>query len=239
MDFSQLTRDPGKVLGDLKTVGDMVITTSGCRIYTPARFITRGLGEIGSNTRVFGFFGIVIGDHYAVLNANTMIGTRPSSISVVTIGEMDYYEFSYDPGSTLIANRNTVMQDTLVYYIFNELVAKAYIPWFANIEDLSKIFVTSGRYAGANILDSNVVIEMMIAQIVRQADDKTKLYRTVVKDVRKAPRRSYSIVPLRSPIYGANNTTARIMGSHFDDSLMTAINNPSDKLEPIERLLKN
>lgn len=239
MDISGLKRDRTAVMKDLKTAGDVVVTQSGCVIHTPARFVTRGLGDIGANTQAFGFFAIIKDDRYAVLNASTMIATRPSSISIVDVNGMDYYEYTYDPGATVIANRNTVMQDTVVYYIFNELLAKGYVPWYANIEDLCKIYVTAGRYAGANILDSNVVIEMVVSQIVRQASDKTQLYRTQIKDIRNAPPSQYTTVPLRSPIYGANNTTARFMGARFDDSLMTALVNPSDRIEPIEALLKN
>lgn len=239
MDVSQLKRDRSVVLKDWKQMGDAVVTTSGCKIYAPSRFISRGLGEIGANTRIFGFFGIVIDDRYAVLNANTMISTRPSSTSVVQIDGTDYYEFNYEPGATVIANRNTVMQDTLVYYISDELIAKAKIPWYASFEDIAKIFVTANRYAGAGIIDSNVVIEMIVSQIVRVAEEKTNLYRAIVKDIRNAPRDQYAIVPLRSPIYGATNTASRLIGSHFDSSLMTSINNPSEKVEPVEALLRH
>jgi hypothetical protein len=47
-----------------------------------------------------------------------------------------------------------------------------------------------------------------------------------------------TFIPFRSPIYGATNTTAKLIGAYFDDSINSALVNPSEKVEGVESLLR-
>lgn len=239
MDVSKLTRDPAAVLAAIKKAGDASIATKPLKVYAPARYIHKGLGEVGANTRIFGFFAIVLDDKYAVFSAMTVVPSQPDSTSIVQIEGEDYYEYSYEAGSKFISNRNAVMVDTVVYFVFDMMIGRAKIPWFANIADIAKIFITASEHAGASIYDSNVVIEMILSQLVRLKKDKTIFFRTTGKDINSPSRDEFAIVPLRSPLYGSTNTTSAIIGAYYDDSLMTAISNPSERVEPIEKLLNS
>lgn len=239
MDVSSLKRDAASVMKAIQETDGSYISKKDMKVYAPTRYITKGLGEVGATTRIFGFFAVVVDDVYMVVNANALMVSDPDSTTVVDIDGVDYYEYSYSAGSKLVANRDLVMVDTIVYYIFDMFIGRAKIPWFANIKDIAKLFITAKKYAGASIYDSNVVVEMILSQLVRVRSDKSKFYRLTGKSVNDPNPNDYDIVPLRSPLYGSTNTTSALIGANYETSLTTAINNPSETVEPLEKLLIN
>lgn len=239
MDVSKLTRDRDAIRNGLKAQGDAYVVAKPTTVHFPVRYVSRGMGEVGEITRICGFFCIIQDDRYSVLSHLAPVRTDPDSKSVVTIDGTDYYKFDYEVGSKLIYDVNTIQVNTLVYPIFNELIARAVIPWYATPADEAKVFITAARAAGARIVDDNAIIEMMIAMGTRQPKDKSLFYRHIAKDLNDPKLKDYSRVPLRSPIYGANNATALLIGARFDDSITTALNNPTENIERVEQLLRS
>lgn len=76
---------------------------------------------------------------------------------------------------------------------------------------------------------------MLLSVIARNPDDLNQFFRQVTtgKDLERV-----KFIQLRSSTHGANNTTARLLGSHFSDNLTSALVNPSDREENIERILR-
>lgn len=239
MDIKGLKRDSKKVLEDWVTQRDnRIITKGGCKLYIPVRFTEHGLAFVGAETQCLGLCAIVIEKNYAVLSINGMISIDPSSTRIIDIGEDKYYEFEFDKGSTVITNTNIIRQDTLLYSIYNEVVAKGRIPWYLSYEDVGKIFTTAKYHGGVTLAANNAIFEMIVATMSRQQKDRTKYYRHGVDNLEHQIVNPPAFIPFRSPIYGATNTTAKMIGAYFDDSITSALTSPSEKVEGVEALLR-
>lgn len=237
MDLKSLTRDASKVHAHLKELDDgSVVTTKGCKIYIPARWRDKELAVLGNETYILGIFMITVGDsHYAVNIVNAMMRIEPSSINTVLIDQSEYLEFVFEPGEVVFPTTELVRSDKLLYYIFDEIVAKGKIPVYLNYLDLGRLFDSAEKHAGVRLASTPTVLHMVLSMIARDPADPNRYFRQVTngKDFEKVV-----FIPLRSSTHGANNTTARLMGSHFSDNLTSALVNPSEREENIEHILR-
>lgn len=241
MNIASLTRDASVVLADLTYVGTDVMTKSGCRIYVPTRFDTKELSKIGSEIWVVGVYAIVIGNNYAVMSALAMMRITPRSLNIIKINGEEYYEFVFGAGDVVISNAGALVKSgNLVYRVYDEIVAKGHVPWYLDYEDMGKLFVTSEYHGGMRLAATNATLEMIVAAISRSKNDKTIYYRhDAIPLIEKggSPYRP-TFIALRNIVYGATNTTARLMGSYFDDGVVSSLVNESERKESIESLLR-
>lgn len=240
MDPSRWKRDPKKVHASLELQPKGSITTArGCTIYIPERFIEKQLAEISNEIYIVGIFAIVVDDkYYGVSTTNAMMRITPTSVRTVKFDDSSYLEFYFEPGSTVIATNELVMQPTLVYRIFDEIIARGKAPWYLDYNDLSKLFMSSDRHAGVKFSSSHAILEMFAAAIARSSDDKTKYYRHEIKTQDDVSAKPPVVIALRDITHGATNTTAKLLGSYWNDGLTSALANPSEKVEAIEELLR-
>lgn len=240
MDQTRWTRDPTKVHASLvQQPGGSVVTSQECKIYIPERFIEKQLAKISNEIYIVGIFGIVVDDkYYGVSTVNAMMRITPTSIRTVKFDDDSYLEFYFEPGSQVIATVELIMQATLVYKIFDEIIARGRAPWYIDYNDLAKLFMSSKRHAGVNFSNSHAILEMFAAAIARDSADKTKYYRHTVKSQDEIVSRPPAIIALRNITHGATNTTAKLLGSYWNEGLNSALVNPSEKVEAIEELLR-
>lgn len=239
MNHKALKRDANKVSESIVEMPDgSVVAKKECKIYIPSRFAERGLAEIGIDNYIVGIYAIVVEDEfYAVSLINAMIKIEPTETKRIKIGGVEYFEFYFEPGRTMIKSTNLVKVDTLVYRIYDEIISKGRVPWYMNYSDLGRIFDTARSHAGANIGENPEVTELIISLIARDKNDRTKYYRTTLKskeDLEKQP----AFIPLKSVIFAASNTTNKLAGSYFSTSVVSALVSPADRTERIEALLR-
>lgn len=243
MDLSRFVRDPSKVHAALKVQPDQsVVTTRGLKIYVPERYVEKHLAEIGAEVLIVGIFAMAVEENgkffYGISTANAMMRITPTTIATVKFDQDSYLEFSFDPGSVVIATTQLIKSDTLVYYIFDEFIAKGRIPWFMGYEDLATLFDSAEHHAGVNLGPSHSILEMFAAAVARASQNRAKYYRHTVETQDDPVKRPPTFIPLRSITYGATNTTAKLTGSYFRDGLDSALVNPSERTERIEELLR-
>jgi hypothetical protein len=126
----------------------------------------------------------------------------------------------------------------LVYKIYDEIISKGRVPWYLGYLELGQIFDTAGYHAGANIGKNQEVTELIISMISRSEKDRNKYYRTTIQSLDELMTNRPAFIPLRSVQYAATNTTNKLAGSYFSDALVSALVNPSDRVERIESLLR-
>lgn len=239
MDKNLLIRDAEKVKACLRELEDgRLVTTKPLKIQIPARFAERGLASIGIESFIVGIYAMILEDqYYAVSTVNAMIRIDPTSTVRITIDGDEYYEFSFDPGSTVIQSLDLVQTDTIVYKIYNEIFAKGRVPWYLGYNDLAKLFDSAKYHANANIGQNQEVTELLVSIIARNQDDRHQFYRQFARtldDLKKPP----AFIPLRSVSYAATNTLNKLAGSYARDGLISALVNPSTRVERIEALLR-
>ena len=240
MDYLKLIRNPEKVHAVIEELPDnRLVVKKPLKVYVPARFAERNLASVGIKTSTVGIFAMVVEDtYYAVCLVNAMVEMKPSSTTKVIIDDENYYCFSFEAGDTLITSLNLIKTDTLVYRIYAEIVAKGKVPWYLSYVDMSKIFDTASKHAGANIGKQHEVTELMVSIIARSKENRHLNYRHVVDDLKTIRKNPPAYIALKNLTYAATNTVARIGGSFFGDGLVSALTNPSERVERIESILR-
>lgn len=240
MDIKKLVREPKRVHAALRELeNSTLVTTRPTKIYIPVRYAERGLAEIGAEIYICGIFAMVVdGIYLSVSLTNAMMRITPTAMLKVKIEGDDYYEFSFDPGATVVANLDLVKIDTLVYRIFDEFFSKGRIPWFIGYDELGKLFNTAKAYANANLGSAQEVMDMLASIVSRDTKDRVKYYRQTVKNYEDMATNPPAFISLRSIPYAATNTTSKIAGSYFRTGTESALNRPSDRIEKIEEILR-
>lgn len=221
-----------KSIGTLQCGEKIKLTTKAKTfIYIPYRFVTVGLAHVGDKVQIMSNYAIVIGDSYAVANVPAMCEIRPDSRKRVKIGDVDYFEFYFEPNSVVLEDTRLFQQSTLIYNLFNEEIAKGNVPFYFTDVDFLFYLDLAENFANLKLGKNNVSLEMIISSITRSAQDRTKYYR-------ENPNGDYEFIPLRNIQLGATNTLAKLNGPYFEVGVTSALARESDKLEDIERLLR-
>jgi hypothetical protein len=238
--MTKYKRDAATALTYLQeNASGQVLTKKACRIQVPKRFTDVGLGEVGIDTYVYGFFPIIFDtNEYAVLSACAIVQLNPYKSITVTIDEIDYYEFYFDAGQVVIKTTDLVKKETLMYNVFDEFVFKGKLPWYAEYEDVGKIFDTSFYHAGSRVSETQEVIEFIASMIGRSKLDRMKYIRTTAKGYSDVSLDKIDFVPLKSVFYSVNSTLNRIAGSYFNDGVTSALVQKTNSVELIENIIR-
>ena len=236
MDFGKLIRDADKVKAQLKELpNSSVVTLHGCKIYIPARYVEQGLAFIGNENYIFGMYAMVVGDtYYAVSNACTLLHIHPSGTSTVRCNDTDYYEFSFDPGTTVITTTNAVRDDVLPYKMYKEFVEMGKVPCYFDYVDCANMFVSVPHFCGVELGATEAIVSAIGSSICKNPKDLTQPYSFTLRNIEERRKVPFAVVPFRDVQFGATNTTAKIMGSYSDQALTSALVNPSQRNEGIE-----
>lgn len=238
MDISKLVRNRKSVLDSLHELEDKsLVTSTGCKIYIPTRFAERGLASLGAETYIVGVCAIVVGNNYAISMCNAMLGIDPSETNRVMIGGDEYFEFVFYPGSVVMPSVKLAKTDTLVYKIYNEIIAKARVPWYLSYFDLAKIFDTARAYAGANIGSDKEVTELLISIIARNPKNRIEYYRQVIQSEKDLVVNPPYYASLKDVTLSATNAVHKLGGGYFRNGTVSAINSPSERVERLEEIL--
>lgn len=240
MKVSDLVRDAKKVYSYIQeTEAGELVAIKPVKVIIPARFPEYDLAIFEEEINFLGICAFLVEDkYYAVSLVPAMMRTEPSLINNIRIDDVDYIEMSYDPGARIIANLNLVKVDSLLYRIYDEMIAKGRVPWYLGYEDLGRLFEHSSYHAGERVGSSPAIFEMIVAAICRSPDDVKKYYRQTVPDRSALRTHPPTVIPLRAVSYGATNTIAKLMGSHFNENVTSALVSPGERVEKVEQLLR-
>lgn len=238
MDTTQFVRDPDRLYRALAKTNQQLIAKEPLRIYIPVRFAEKKLAYVGSDTYIVGIYMIATeDDRYAISSVDAMMQIDPTNVTKVKMQDTEYYEFYFRKGAVVVKNLNLVKNNKLIYDIFNEMITKGKAPWYLNYLDYSKILSSAKKYAGVNVGENHEVMELLASMLARQPDDKTKYYRTMVKTKAEVLSKQPALIALRSVQYSATNTVNKLAGSYFRPALISALNNPSERVTRLDRIL--
>lgn len=234
-------RNAGKVLSQLVDLpGQPVVTKSNLMIHIPVRFNEIGLASIGASVFVYGLFAIILETgEYALCNVNALVELKPSLIETITIDDVEYYQFRFYAGDTVIQTKELVCRSSLIFTAIEEFVFKGKIPYYVGYDDMGKLFDTAKKHSrtSANILPS--VMEFMAAYVARDRQDRTKFIRETAKTYEDFQLKKMDWVPLRSVYWSAPSTVNKLAGAYFNDGVVSALVHPSERTEKIEQILRS
>ena len=232
------TRAPARIHDNLMEKDNRLITKQGCKIQFPKDYVSGKLGEMGNNIMVIGVFAVIVEDvYYGVSVIDAKVTLTPDSVNVVTYDDIAYMELVFEPGSIVMDNTNLIKDGPFVFFIYDEYIAKGKTPWYMDYTDLGILFDTVQYHAGVDLKQPHAIYEMLSASRARDNKDRAKLYRYTLRKQPDYVKSEPVFIPLRSVAYGADNTTARLLGSYLQEGISASLVNPTDKLEKIEELL--
>lgn len=232
------TRNANKVLASLVlTEGGQYITKTGCRIHTPVRCVERGLSVIGVRNYVYGQMPVILDDNtYMYVNAITRIEIDPTSVKMITIGEKDYYEFYFEPESVVIKNNLVVKDDKILYFVLDEFVFQAKVPWYMSYNDRLNLFLNVQHFTGISAGDTPEIIELMSSITARSDTDESLFIRQTAKTVKDAER--IINIPFSSVQDSVQGTFDKITGNFFEPAITGALVTPSRRANTIEKIMR-
>lgn len=238
MNTSSFVRDAKRVYQALAHTETSLIAKEDIRIYIPTRYVDSKLAYIGVETYTVGIYMMATSDNrYAISLIPAMIPISPTTHETVEFNHQKYYEFTFRAGSVIISNLNLVKDNKLIYTIFKEMVSNGKTPWYIGYLDFARLFSMAPKYAGVSIGENHEVMELLTSMLARSPLDKTQSYRQTAVSIEDSIKNPPHLIPLRSVQYAATNTTTKLAGSYFRPALISAILNPSTRLERVESIL--
>lgn len=241
MDVANLKRNAAAIHDNWRELNDgSIITTRGCGIHVPSRYIDKGLVSLGNETYIVGYFAITDNQgNYGVSNAAAMLKIEPVSQTRYTWQGEEYIQFEFPPGSTVIPDTQLVEQNTLLYNIYAYFIGGGVIPWFLDYEkDVLRLFETDQLHAGARLTPNRAIFHMIAATIARYHKDRTVYYRQALERKSDVVAIRPDYVSFKSVIYGPKSTASKLMGNYFDQALPAALVNPAEGSDDIEISLR-
>lgn len=232
-------RNAEKVLSQLSDLpGKPVIAKSNLVIQVPCRFNEMGLAQIGSSVFVYGLLAIILETgEYAVCNVVAYMELGSCIIDKTTIDDVDYYNFHFKAGDVVFKTKELIKRANLVFSAMREFFLNGKIPWYVSYEDLGKIFDTAKRHSGTRAEITAPIIEFMAGYVARDKEDRSKFLRETAK-TKEDFKKKLTWVPMKSVYWSAPGTVNKIAGAYFQDGIVSAIVNPSEKTEKIESILR-
>lgn len=240
IDLADLVRDRVNVKKALKIVGDELIAMKDLKICIPYRFFNRRLASLGETIMTSVVFAVVVGDTWDLMMTPAMISLTPEETTVEVIDDEDFMVLSFSKNSVVSPNVNMVRSDQVAWEIYDGFYGSGYKPWYIWYDDYSKLLALATKYSGINLGPNNVPHELVVAQISKDAKDRSQVYRGSLRRgyVAGSTTEPY-VTPLQSVLFGANNVATQLVGAYLRDGVLTAMTYPSTKSEPIEELLRS
>lgn len=239
IDPEKLIRDASKVYPAMREDGETMVAVSQIKMIIPERFVEHELATFAEEISTLAMVAFVVDDkYYAVSKIPAIWRTEPTLINKININDEPHIELTYMPGARVISNLNLVKVDSLLYRIYDEMIAKGRVPWYFNYDDICSLYEFSNYHAGKTVGANHSVFEVVAAAIARGPTDVRTYYRQEITEPTKDYKNRPMYIPLRAVSYGATNVVAKILGSHFNENVTSSLVSPGERVERIEALLR-
>lgn len=238
MDITKLERNASVIHNALLRQKNVTLVKQECRIYIPVFYQEKDLVIIANEIYIVGIFGIVVGNSYGISFAPAMLRILPTSYSKVKIEGDDYYEFYFESGAMLTDSNDVEKNSGIPYDIYDIFISGGKIPWYFTYLDLGRLFQFSEYFCNLRVGDNIAAYKMVVSTIARMPNDLAIMYRHRIERLDEVFTNPPRFIPYDSVAYNATNTTAKLNGNNFEQGLVSALINPSERNENIEDLLR-
>lgn len=173
MDYLKLKRgnkaDSAKFL---KRTGDVISCTSPIEVCIPKEYERKGLYSRPSESHISiaGLLTVIYEGKYYPMTILSLFNSEPLATKSITIGDKEYYIFTYEKGSKFMQSRTLIKAPALIDGVLSLFLFRAYIPWYFSVEDVSAIMSTIGKYTGLHIDKVKSINELLVGRIARHKD---------------------------------------------------------------------
>lgn len=233
-----LKRNAAAVHKGLKKLPNgQTVALKPCKIYIPKRFLDVNLAVISEHVEMVAIYAIVMDGNYGVSLTNALVKSKPSSTRVEKIDDVEYMVFSYEKGDVVLMDDKVVTLDTLVYYIWSEVLDKGKVPWYVDEKDRTLCLMTAKSHANVKMGANYSLIEMICAVCTRVDSDRTVQWRYQLNKKGGVGKAEAISIGLRNIQYTVETDLARISGSYPEIGLMASIARPASPPEGLEKII--
>lgn len=239
MDVTKLKRDPERLRRAITVKGKDVIAKEHLRIMIPEYYSKRGLARLGVENYILAIYAILTDDgYYAVSNEPTMVHIDPSSTTRTTVDEMEYLVFEFEPGSKILVTSTVVKEETIIYAIFNDILGKGNVPWFMNDYNTGYILDGAKEYAGSSLGENRKAVQVLVSLLARDPNNPLQNYRHSVSSFKDVDANPPFYSSIRNVQLMASNTFTKLAGSYFKEGTVSSLVTTTERVEPIEKALR-
>lgn len=234
-------RDPQAVRSNFTLNGSgQVVCKNPCTIQVPKDYFQSGLGVLGTEIKIYGFFAVILeSGEYSLVNTSAMFSITPTSTSVVLIDHAEYYEFFFAKESVVFPTNELLSESKLIYEPFQNFFFKGRFPHFTDYEDSGKVFDTAPHFAGFGALKNPEVIEFLAASVARRkGSTDNEFLRTKIETYEEGAAKNIDFVPMSSVVLAVHSSLSKISGPYAQDGIISAIVTPSKSVGSVERIVR-
>lgn len=215
------------VAHSMRFIGDSL------EIRVSKRYEVYGLQEVTDSINTLGVMDVIIDNKFQFsLNILAQFTMIPTDMGEMVIDGVPYLVAYFKHGDVFMKSTFVVKNASVVYAIWVEYITRGKPLYTLKYNQISQVFDRVKQLTGSSIGVDRVVFELVVSHLARNPDNLFEQYRFT--DMSKPAH----LINLRSVAYAPTSTTARIIGSYFDDALTASMLNTSTQRQPFEDLLR-
>ncbi len=157
----------------------------------------------------------------------------PSLVEYATDDGLDIVKATFEKGDMFIKNKTVVKNEHVAYIVFTEYIEKGNLPPYLKYSDLAYLFDTVKRITGCKLPAEHSVFEMIYAYLSRSSTNVKIPYRLTNMNAS-----DLTFLKLKDVPHAASSTTAKLIGSYLNDSIVTSMVNAADDQSDVEDLFR-
>lgn len=218
-----LKRDPKYISSLIEMKGESIYCKERCIIEYPSYYNDKGMADESEEVQLYGIFAIIVGDKYSVSTIPTICVSEPIDISEVERDGVKYRQLRFGKGDPIIKSRKVLTISLKAYNFIESFFMRSNIPWYIEYLDLVKCMDNLVKYADSGVGDNMLANELMTSFVSRSPKDKNIFYRQVgsVGEI--------EYVDIMNLYYSVKSTTNRLAGGYMNNSITSALVNPSTR----------
>ena len=208
-------------------------TGDKCECFIPQRYEDKGMLHLTSKVQTLAIFTMVINDTITCgLQLPAVIEIDPVETYTTTIDGEQFVVCVLHKGNKILTTLDLLKNNKLQYFIWTEFLSLGHFPSYMNYDVATTLFDDLNEVSGQSIGTDHALIELVMAHLFRDPDNKTIFYRHTAMTKKPA------IISLRDIGYGASTTHSRIIGSYPETGLNSALLNPSKENNELEDMFR-
>lgn len=217
-----------------------VICSQPCTIQVPKGFFESGLGQLGDNISVYGLFPVILSTgEFALVNTSAMFSISPTSISIIKVEEVEYYEFYFAKDTVVFKTTSLLESSKIIFEAFQAFFFMGRVPWYVGYDDHAKLFDTAVQFAGFGPMRNPEMVEFLTAMVARQANStNSNFLRNIITDYSETEIGKVTFIPMGSVIASVKSSLNKISGAYAQDGIISAIVSPSTQVGTVERIVR-
>jgi len=227
-------RDPSvlKKFRQDKPGGPVTFIGDTCIVKIQQKFEDLGCVKIADTVKTLGVFDMDVDGVTTGMILVAHIEMKPSDIETVEEGGSKLIKLTFKHGDTFMVTTDTVKDERLAFFVW--MVYVKFSKQFAafNYDDQAIIFDRIMNTCGISFPVDHVVYETIFAHLSRDMDDINIPFRNTNM------KGECFRISLNDVTHTSRSTSARVIGSWFNDGINASLINPNTSNSLVEDLLR-